>query len=78
MIKIAVRNIEQDLNILADAEVFMREISEATSVTPSILSALEVAKYWTGVAHVLLQHEFIEEVDVFVADRLSQGKSVNS
>ena len=77
MLKIAVRNIERDLSIVKEAEALLQEVNNVSAVAGSLSEAVEVAKYWTGVAHVLMTHQFIEDIDVFMADKLAKGKRMN-
>ena len=77
MLKIAVRNIERDLSIVKEAEALLSEVNNVTEVAGSLSQAVEVAKYWAGVANVLMTHRFIEDVDVFMADKFAKGKRMN-
>lgn len=77
MLKIKVRNIERDLEIIRNAEHFLKEVNEVTEFGGSLQEAVVVAKYWAKVADILLTHHIIEDVDVFMADRFAQGRLVN-
>lgn len=77
MLKIAVRNIKRDLSIVKEAEALLQEVNNVSAVAGPLSEAVEVAKYWAGVAQVLMTHQFIEDVDVFMADKFAKGKRMN-
>lgn len=74
MLKIKVRNVEKDLAIIKDAEHFLAEANQVAECGSSLKQAVVVAKYWAGVAEVLMTHGFIEQIDVFMADRFATGR----
>ena len=73
MSEIVIRNAQEDLLTIQQADALLAEVNRISEVSPSLTEAVKAAQYWAAVANKLLATERLNELDVYMAYQSAMG-----
>lgn len=75
--QIAIRNPGMDLERIHQIEQLLLELEVFRPDICLLPEAIAAARYWVEVGQQLLDYEFVDTTDVYMAHRVARGKVVN-